>query len=82
MANFIPYDPRYMEFDDWAALICEQYGAQNIVIPFKGMNWQDWAAGLLAIDIFANEAAPNPYTFNDWRDWAEQLIGAVNAGIE
>ena len=78
MANYITYDPRYMKFEEWAALICEQYAAQNIVIPYDGMKWQDWAAGLLAIDIFTNEAAPSPYLFENWQDWASQLIGAVN----
>lgn len=78
--NSIPYDPRYMEFDQWASLMVELYGAQNLVIPTPEVNWKDWAAGLLAIDIFTNEAAPNPYVFDDWKEWAQQLIGVVNAG--
>lgn len=80
LGNSIPYDPRYMEFDQWAALMVELYGAQNLVIPTPGMDWKPWAAGLLAIDIFTNEAAPNPYTYDDWKEWAQQLIGIVNAG--
>lgn len=81
MSNSIPYDPRYMEFVDWASLLVELYGAQNLVIPDASTDWQQWGAGLLAIDIFTNEAAPNPYAFDDWREWAQQLIGVVNSEV-
>lgn len=81
MANSIPYDPRHMEFEDWACLMVELYGAQNLEIPTHGTEWKGWAVGLLGIDVFTNEAAPNPYSFDNWRDWAQQLIGAVNSEI-
>jgi len=46
------------------------------------MDWKSWAAGLIAIDVFANEATPDPYTFDDWQDWASALVGAFNAGTQ
>lgn len=77
----IPYDPRFMEFEGWACLMVELYGAQNLEIPTYDTEWKGWAAGLLAIDVFTNEAAPNPYAYDDWKEWAQQLIGAVNSGV-
>lgn len=74
------YDPRYMEFDQWACLMCEQYAAQQLSIPMPGMEWKDWAAGLLAIDVFTNQAAPNPYQFDDWQEWASALLNVMNGG--
>jgi hypothetical protein len=32
----------------------------------------------LAIDVFTNEAAPNPFQFDDWHDWAAALVATVN----
>jgi hypothetical protein len=80
-ANSIPYDPRFMEFDHWAALMCELYGAQNLEIPTHGTEWTGWAVGLMGIDIFTNEALPNPYLYDDWREWAQHSIGVVNSGV-
>ena len=74
------YDPRYMDFDHWACLMCEQYAAQQLSIPNQNTNWKDWAVGLLAIDIFTNQAIPDPYSFNDWEDWASALINVMNGG--
>jgi hypothetical protein len=82
MALAIVYDPRNHTFDSWASLMVEAYGGQQLAIPSGDKNWQDWAAGLNAIDIFVNEAIPNPYNYNNWREWAEALVGAVNQKVE
>ena len=75
--NPLLYDPRFQTFEDWASLLCEQYAAQQLAIPTQGTDWKQWATGLLAIDVFTNEAAPNPYQFDDWQDWAAALVAAM-----
>lgn len=72
------YDPRFHTWDSWASLMCELYAAQQLSIPSGEDGWKDWAAGLKAIEVFANEAVPEPYAFNNWQDWAQSLVGAVN----
>jgi hypothetical protein len=72
------YDPRGHTFESWASLICEQYAAQNIEIPNARTDWREWGNGLLAIDVFANEAVPRTERFTDWFDWAEAMVNAVN----
>ena len=72
------YDPRYHTFDSWAALMCEAYAGQNLEIPGPLTDWKGWATGLKAIDIFANEAIPGPYIYENWYDWAQAVVGAVN----
>ena len=74
------YDPRYHTFESWAALMVEQFGAQNLEIPIADTTWQGWASGLKAIDIFTNEGVPDPYQFSDWQDWAQALVGIINSG--
>lgn len=73
------YDPRYHTFDSWACLMVELYAAQQLQIPTPDLDWKSWAAGLKAIDVFANEAIPEPYQFDDWQDWAAALVNAVNS---
>jgi hypothetical protein len=79
MTIALVYDPRYHTFDSWAALMCEAYSGQQLQIPGPDVEWKSWAAGLKAIDIFANEAIPEPYSFDDWNDWASAVVGAVNS---
>ena len=79
MTIALVYDPRYHTFDSWAALMCEAYAGQQLQIPGPDVEWQSWAAGLKAIDIFANEAIPEPYQFNEWDEWAVAVVNAVNS---
>jgi hypothetical protein len=72
------YDPRHHTFESWSALMCEGYAAQQLQIGVAEDKWKDWATGLMAIDVFQNEAIPSPYSFNDWQDWATSLVNAVN----
>ena len=72
------YDPRMHTFESWAALMCEAYASQQLQVGVSEENWKEWAAGLKAIDVFQNEAIPGPYVFENWQDWAEAVVGAVN----
>lgn len=81
MTFALVYDPRYHTFESWAALMCEAYAAQNLQVPLSDVDWKSWGAGLKAIDIFANEAIPEPYNFDDWQEWAAAVVGAVNSRV-
>lgn len=72
------YDPRYMEFTEWASLMCEQYAGQQLEIPDERTDWKGWAVGLKGIDLFNNEAIPDPYVYANWSDWAEALVLSIN----
>ena len=78
MAIALVYDPRYHDFESWASLMCEAYAGQQLSIPNKQTDWKEWAAGLKGIDVFQNEAIPGPDVFDNWHDWAEAVVGAVN----
>lgn len=81
MTAALVYDPRYHTFDSWAALMCELYAAQQLQIPGSDVDWKSWGAGLKTIDVFANEAIPEPYNFDDWQEWAEAVVNAVNPRV-
>ena len=75
------YDPRYHDFVSWASLMCELYAVQQLAIPNENTDWKEWASGLKAIDVFTNEGIPGPYIYDNWQDWAEALVNAVNPAV-
>ena len=75
------YDPRYHTFESWASLMCELYAVQQLAIPDANTYWKEWASGLKAIDVFTNEGIPGPFIYDDWHEWAEALVNAVNPSV-
>ena len=78
MALALVYDPRWHTFASWSELMCEAYAAQQLEINAQEENWKAWAAGLKGIDVFQNEAIPSPYIYENWQDWAQAVVNAVN----
>jgi hypothetical protein len=58
--------------------MCEAYAGQQLAVPSGEEHWKEWASGLKAIDIFTNEGIPGPYIYDNWHDWAEAIVGAIN----
>ena len=78
MAQALVYDPRFHTFESWAALMVEQYAAQQLEIPTADTDWKLWGNGIKAIDVFTNEAIPSTDNYENWNDWAAALLGTVN----
>jgi len=53
------------------------FAGQQLAIP-GSTPWYEWGAGLKAIDVFANEAIPETKDFDDWQEWAQAVVGAMN----
>ena len=81
MSVALIYDPRFHTFESWACLMCELYASNQLQVPILDMDWKSWAAGLKAIDVFANEAIPMTESFNNWQDWAQELVNSVNPSV-
>lgn len=79
MSIALVYDPRNHTFESWASLMCEAYASQQLAIPNGDTNWQDWAAGMCGIDIFASQGFPSPYQTAEWDTWAEHAVNIVNS---
>ena len=74
-------DPRYMKIQEWADTLCLDLDEYAVIPQLSNPDrWQDWAAGLLAIDVFINQAIPSPYGFDNWQDWAAALVNVMNGG--
>jgi hypothetical protein len=71
------YDPRGHTFESWSSLMVEAYASQQLQMNVPEDKWLDFATGMMAIDIFQNDALPSPYLFSNWHDWAEEVVGVV-----
>lgn len=71
-------DPRFHTFESWACLMCELYAAQDLEIPNRLTDWRKWGDGLGSIDVFTNEAIPRTDQYEEWSEWAEAMVNAVN----
>ena len=73
----VVYDPRNLSWDQWASLMVEAYGGQQLEIPSNESAWKVWANGFCGIGLFNNDAVPSPHAFEKWQDWASAVVGAV-----
>lgn len=77
MSNLRVTLPTYMGLRDWADQITldfDVYGAFGRLDDIE--NWQNWAMQFLNI-MSLKENFPNPYQFDDWREWAERFCQAA-----
>lgn len=73
----ITYDPRGMTWDQWVRLMDELFSANQLgTVPEE--RWRDWVAGMNGIGYFVQNDIPDARGFNNWRDWAQQLVGIMN----
>lgn len=64
-------DPRGMTLTDWAdSVILVVSGSWSYGRLDDEARWQDWATGLVRSPTFSARNMPDPYAFDDWRDWA------------
>lgn len=82
VTNALLYDPRYHTFESWAALLVEQYAQLQLEIPTSQTDWRAWGNGLFNLGFFSNEAVPKTEEFDNWFDWAQALLNAVNPSVQ
>jgi len=67
-------DPRGMTLIDWADSVILSVGdAWSFGRLDDENDWQDWAVGFLNASPFSTRAVPDPYQFDDWREWAMRV---------
>lgn len=73
----VVYDPRYMNWDNWCALMAELFAPQGLgTVPEE--KWRDWANGVSSIGYFNSSGIPDSRGFNTWQEWAAALVGAMS----
>lgn len=64
-------NPVGMTLKDWADSIVLSVGdAWSFGKLLDENDWQNWAVGFVRASNFTQRVVPDPYEFDDWRDWA------------
>lgn len=77
MRKMVTYDPRGMSWDSWCALSAELF-ASNQLGTLPEDRWTEWVDALSGIGYFMNSGVPDTRGFNNWQDWAQQLVGIMS----
>ena len=75
-------NPYFMSsFKEWALRSVPELELYGVIqIPPDEPDWQNWASGVVSLNGIAQRAAPSPYQFASWKDWAARLIEVLNNG--
>lgn len=67
-------DPRGMRLQDWAdSVILATRDRWAFGRLASEAEWQDWAVGFVRASRLTQRTLPDPYQFNDWREWAMRV---------
>ena len=83
-------DPRGFGDDEviqWADFMAGHLGFFPDVVMGSDFNyerlddpdqWQDWAMGVFGGSDALGQDVPDPYSYSNWKDWAERLFSTSN----
>jgi len=75
--KFFPFSSDYMSWEDWNGNVAVIYGELNI--PFTDeLNWKTTANLLASNTALSEYPIPNPETYENWQDWADQFTQSIN----
>ena len=75
----VVYDPRGMTWDQYNKLMAELFAGNQLgFVPEE--KWRDWVDGMNGIGYFVNSNIPDARNFDNWQDWAQQLVGIMSIG--
>lgn len=59
-----------------SALNLEKFG--NIPTLLDTRNWREWAVAVIGLASLSGIVLPNPYSFDDWQDWANNFNAVLD----
>lgn len=73
-------DPVNMTLRDWSDSVILTVGdAWGFPRLDDESLWQDWASSFSR--AYASQALPNPYQFDDWREWAMRVYPMLEVAL-
>lgn len=72
-------DPRGMTLTDWTDNM--SFILDKMVLVERLDNeeeWREWATNIIDTPTFEGQNVPNPYQFDDWREWAMRFNQVVD----
>lgn len=78
MLTIDPHGFTAREWTDYMGSELESFG--QLPILHTDHEWREWASAVMLLPKLAAINPPDPYAFDDWRDWAtrfNQLISPI-----
>lgn len=75
-------DQRDMGVQEWTA--ASTLGLQTfgpIPVLLDDNQWQSWGAAVLGLASLSGVVLPDPYTFDDWREWANNFNAVLDGRL-
>lgn len=75
-------DPRNMSVKDWAdSVILSVTDAWSFGRLDDENEWQSWAKAFCTAPGYSQRNVPDPYKFDDWREWAMRAYPMLEANV-
>jgi hypothetical protein len=75
--QFFPFSPEYSTWEDWNGNFIIYYGQLNIPHTSEE-NWKDTANVIASTLTFTAFPVPMPDTYENWQDWANEVVTIIN----
>jgi hypothetical protein len=75
--QFFPFVPELSSWEDWNGNFIIYYGKLNIPHTSEE-NWKDTASLIASTFTFSAFPIPDPDTFENWQDWANEVSLSIN----
>ena len=64
---------------DWADQIVLDLSTYGVLSRLDDEDkWQDWGLQFCAISGLSQKNIPNPFSYADWREWAQRFVQMVD----
>ncbi len=70
-------EPGNLSFMQWGAIAAEQLAQYGVATPYNEESWKTWVCALFYVPELVSMNIPSADQFEDWKNWANQFIGAV-----
>lgn len=71
--------PVNMTVIEWADQMTQSVDKYSDVMKLQNPDdWQFWALSVILSNEQWEASVPNPFSYTDWREWAELFIGNVS----
>jgi hypothetical protein len=67
-------DPRGMSIQQWFDAVILDTGSDWAFGKLLDDDWQEFATGFVRAPPFVQRTLPDPYRFDDWREWAMRTV--------
>ena len=71
-----------MEQQQWADAVCLILQQYQGIPPLSGDDWQSWGTSIVSNPQLGKFGPPDPYRFDDFKDWAEKVAAALQSATE